>query len=524
MRKRWIALVLSLALILSIVPMRVVAAEDKVEQLCRQITGDYEKALSGSGRESLRGYCGLMSSWQLYLMGINKNLTVKDGNDQYDTYCDLETTTGGYLVKAYPAEEYTLEEALNAISGNGTRDVYNLLVGFQWTTTEAGARYGHAMVINGIIDGMVYFTEGYPTSFCPEAGGVNICTIQEFAADYDHWTIFEGIIHFCGRDYLDYCTLYPSHMFVQGKQPMQVYSQPCLPGTSDFASTILRSAVTGERFLVTGVIENHRGEFFYRIDDSGLQGYIPAEQTEELRFNSGDARITDMQLPATAGKDSTIGGSIQSGYSFIRALCLEVQDDMGQTMFSHWLAKKSGNYDMKRDTFDKLADFSRLEEGYYTYMIQGDCQNYYVQDGQLQSRTDTVTLLQAGFAVGDLPVRTRTAIQPRTVKNGWFYENDTWYYYEAGTPRTGWFCYQGTDYYLKEDGSVTTGWATVNGKARFFSETGAMRTGWIETEQGTQYLMSNGVAACGWRTIDGERYFFDENGLLQTLQQTVHLW
>ena len=516
MRKRWFALVLTLAVMLSVMPVRAVATEDKVEQLCRQITEDYEKALAGSGKASLRGYCGLMASWQLYLMGINKELTVGDGRDQYDMYCDLEKTTGGYLVKAYSAQDYTLEEALNVISGNGTVDVYNLLVGFQQTTTEAGARYGHAMVINAILDGTVYFTEGFPTAFCAQAGGVNTCTIQEFAADYDRRSIFEGIIHFCGQAYIDYCTLYPSHMFVQAEQPMQVYSQPCLPGTGAFASAVLRSTAAGERFQVTGLVENDRGEFFYRIDDGAAVGYIPAANTEVLRFNSDSARITDVQLPVVeAGKDCTVAGSILSGYSYIKALCLEVQDDLGQTRFSHWLAKKSGNYDIKRDTFDKLADFSRLEEGYYTYTVLGDCQNYYLEDGKLQSRTETVTLLQAGFSVGDLPERTRTPIQSRTVKNGWIYENDTWYYYEAGTPRTGWFCYQGTDYYLKADGSVTTGWATINGKARFFSETGAMRTGWIETEQGTQYLMSNGVAAQGWRTIEGVQYFFDENGLLQ---------
>lgn len=525
MRRRWMILVLCLVMAFSTLPLRVWAAEDKAEQVCRQITGDYKKALSGSGKDTLRGYCGLMSSWQLYLMGINEKLIVRDGNDQYDTYCDLETTTGGYLVKAYPAEKYSLEEALNAISKNGTKDVYNLLVGFHWTNTEAGAYYGHALVINAILDGMVYFTEGYPTAFCPEAGGVNICTIREFAADYDAWTIFEGIIHFCGKEYIDYCTQYPSHLFVQGSQPMQVYSQPCLPGESDFTSRPLRSTVAGERFLVTGLMENDRGTFFYRIHDSGTVGYIPAAQTEVLRFNLEDAQVTDVRLPAVpaAGKDCAIGGSIVSRYSLIRAVCLEVQDDMGQTVFSHWLAKKTGTYDLERDTFDKLADFSRLEEGNYTYLIRGDCQNYYLQDGQLCSRTDSAELLREEFSVGEPSKHTQTVVQPRARKNGWIYEQGTWYYYEGGTPRTGWFCYQGADYYLREDGSVTTGWATINGKARFFSDTGVMRTGWIETAQGTQYLLSNGVAACGWRTIEGERYFFNENGLLQTsLQQTVY--
>ena len=101
-----------------------------------------------------------------------------------------------------------------------------------------------------------------------------------------------------------------------------------------------------------------------------------------------------------------------------------------------------------------------------------------------------------------------------TVKDGWVWENRTWYYYEQGVPRAGWFCYHGSDYYLKEDGSVTTGWVQINGKYRYFSRTGSMRTGWIETEAGKLYLMSNGAPAIGERVIDGVRYRFDENGIL----------
>jgi hypothetical protein len=57
-------------------------------------------------------------------------------------------------VKAYPASQYTLLDALNTITRNGTLDVYNILVGFQRTNTQLGSIYGHALLIHGIIDGM----------------------------------------------------------------------------------------------------------------------------------------------------------------------------------------------------------------------------------------------------------------------------------------------------------------------------------------------------------------------------------
>jgi len=73
-----------------------------------------------------------------------------------------------------------------------------------------------------------------------------------------------------------------------------------------------------------------------------------------------------------------------------------------------------------------------------------------------------------------------------------------------------------TETVKNEDGSVTTGWAEINGQKRYFSVTGALRTGWLETEEGRRYLLSNGTMATGWKRVDGEEYFFDENGVLRT--------
>ena len=162
--------------------------------------------------------------------------------------------------------------------------------------------------------------------------------------------------------------------------------------------------------------------------------------------------------------------------------------------------------------------FGYLEDGNYIYNIYADGLNFYVRDGEVVSDYKQVHLVQSTFRVGQAERYTLPKqAEEQPVLDGWVWDG-TWYYYEDGVPRTGWYCYKDMDYYLKADGSVTTGWAQINGKMRFFSNTGCMRTGWMQTDEGSMYLMSNGVPAVGKRTIDGQEFVFDKNGILQEIK------
>lgn len=520
MIKRIAALVLSLLLIVAVLPMGVSAAtNDEVEQVRTKIRQHYWWTLYASGKGSLQGYCGLLASYQLAYLGINEWAILADGRDQYDTYKDLEYTDEGYRVKPYSAKEYTLAEALNAASRNGTRDVYNILVGFQRTNTAAGSRYGHAVVIYAILNGMVYFTESYGFTLCPYAGYPATCTIEQFAEYYDSWTTFEGIVVFGQKEYLDNCTAYSSHMYVQAKQSAALYTQPCSPDSGETESTPVRTVAEGERLLVTALYENTLGQYYYQVEDSGVTCYMAADQAKPVRFNFEDVTVSDASFPEALelGSDFTVAGEVTSLYSAIGAVYTSVTDQQGDEVMAHSLSKISGIYDLQNDTFHTM-NFSSLEEGSYTYNLCADVLCDYVQDGQVLTESQKVTLCSVPFAVGNddyQPLgKMAKAVQ---VRDGWTWERDGgWHYYEQGTPRTGWFCYDGVNYYLRSDGSVTTGWAEINGKTRFFSDTGAMRTGWLKTAEGTMYLLSNGEAAHSWRTVDGKLYYFDENGLMQS--------
>ena len=513
------ALMLSLLMLASVLPAQASAAGVEGQWLCRNIEEHYAKILEDNETDTLNGWCGTLASYQLYYLGINSYPMMANGNDQYDLYLERSYSDNGYRIKRYPAEEYTLEEALNAITHGGIWDAYNILVGFQATNTEAGSQFGHAVVIYGIVDGKVYFTESFGTAFTADEGVPGVCTISQFAALYDSWTQLEGVVLFGRKGYLESCSRRDANMYVQVQRADPLYTQPCVSGTEEVESRIIRTAQKGEYLLVSAMYENTLGRYYYQVQDGDTVCYLDAQRAEPVQFNSGDVTVTDLEYPTvlTPGEDFTVKGHISSQHSLVSSVTLEITDASGEVLMTNSRAKKSGTYNLERDTFNALTDFGALEEGLYTFTLTADVLSHYLDTGMVQTAVAKITLCNVKFAVGgnvQLPRQGRMA--PEFVPDGWSEVNGKWCCYEKGMPRTGWFCYEGVNYYLQEDGSVTTGWAEINGKKRYFSGNGAMCTGWLYTEEGTYYLLKNGQMATGWRTVDNGLYLFDQDGVMQT--------
>ncbi len=524
MHKRIMALVLCLMLIATVLPVGVSAESSEDRWLRQSIEDHYVKILEANETESLSGWCGTLASYQLYYLGVNSYPIMANGNDQYDCYLNRNYTDKGYRIKTYPADQYSLEEALNAITHRGTWDAYNILVGFQTTNTEAGALYGHAVVIYGIVDGNVYFTESFGNGVVEDEGIPGVCSISQFAALYDSWTQLEGVILFGRRDYLDNCFRRSANMYVQVQREDPLYTEPCVPDAGEVESSVIRTARKGEFLKVTAMYENTLGRYYYQVLDGETVCYLDAQRANAVYFNSADVTVSDLELPQvlTPGKDFTVKGKISSQISQVGAVTMTVTDSQGQIIMTHSRAKKSGTFDLAKDTFNKVLDFGILEEGLYTYTLTADVLSDYLDKGVVETNLQQITLCSEVFAVGEnvqLPQQGRLA--PEFIPDGWSQVNGLWRYYEKGAPRTGWFCYDGVDYYLQEDGSVATGWVEINGKDRYFASTGAMCVGWLYTQNGTFYLLKNGQKAIGWRTIEDQQFCFDENGVMLSGWQTI---
>ena len=514
MLKRLLALMLCLVMLLCAVPVSADTVADGEEQRIRkQITNTYWKTLYASGVGSLRGYCGLMAGLELYYLGVTEVPITYNGNEMYDILSVCEYINEGYSRDLYPVSSYTLEEALNAVCCGGTRDVYNLMVGYQWTNTAAGQRYGHVTVIHAILDGTVYFTEGFSTPFNSNPSQAMVCSIPEFCNYYNAWTRFEGLIHFgsgnSGED-----NHYSSRLYFAANEEKKLLAEPDLQ-----CENVGRSVPAGERLFADDLFENEAGDIFYRVVDDGKFYYVSADNTSVVCLDHTDLSATDIQLPQQMrkGKDFSLSGVIRSQNNQICGLVVQIRNESGEIVLTQKLEKNGYMVDLSTKLVNNRVDISSLPEGSYTYEICCDLVNHYVRDGQVIGEINSEMIASSQFTVGEVVSGEQTdSEEDEAVNDGWQLMDGSWYYYQNGSPRVGWFCDDGIDYYFLEDGAAATGWHTINGKARYFSETGAMRTGWMETEEGRFYLLSNGAAATGLKTIQGSIRYFGENGLLAT--------
>lgn len=513
-RKLW-AFVLTVALSLCVLPLdgRAATAQQK-EALIKSTKESYTKTQWSTGMSSLQGYCGKMTSYQLYHMGINTSLLSNDGNKQYDMYEQMQKTSGGYYVNAYPAEEYSLVEALNAVSQNGTKDVYNMIVGFEWTNTPAGAMYGHACVINGILDGKVYFVESFYTMLGGPEGNVVVCSFEEFAAIFEGWTVYEGLIHFAGKEYAAACKEYPTDIFVRTRFQMQMPTQPCPVGQE--GSEIARTVAAGERLRVNALLRTPQDEWYYRVIDGDTVGYVVADTVVLERTNGEDMTLSDWSVEAPDEKSPVqISGTVCSQNSMIDSVEVVVAKYNGAVVMRQ--SQTVGDFGKNLADLNASLDFALLEEGAYTVSVYATTAAAYAKMDELAYSNVSRILGQKVLLVGnaEMPTQVRNNKQKEDL-DGWYWRNGTWCYYQKNKPKTGWLQDLGVLYYLQSDGSVTTGKVTIDGQEYLFSSNGALRIGWIETGRNTRYMLTDGKYAVGWRIIEGSRYYFDPDGNMTT--------
>ncbi len=501
-------------LLFGAIQMSVCAATSKqIEEIKVSTKESYTKTQESTQMESLNGFCGKMTSHQLWHMGINTDLLTNDGNKQYDMYSQMEMTSGGYYVNAYSAKEYSLVEALNNITQNGTKDAYNILVGFEWTNTEAGNIYGHACVINAILNGKVYFVESFFTRLGGEEGNVVVCSIEEFANIFADWTIYEGAIHFVKGPYANACKLYPTDLFVRTRFSMEMRSQPSVLGQN--GSELQRSVSAGERLRVTGLMKNTHDEWYYRVQDGDKVGYIVAQSAVLDRTNVEDITLQDLLVIKNEQAIVQLEGTVRGHNGMVGAVEWVLTDIRGAAVMRKRIIVD--DYKMDLAEFNDAMDFTALQDGAYTLTIYAETAAPFIQQDKLSYSHISRTLAETTVLIGNakMPAKPR-AVSHKEVLDGWYWQDDTWYNYNNNNPRNGWYRDLGAQYYLKENGAVTTGWAEIEGKQYLFSDTGALQLGWVRTQKGLRYALEDGTMATGWQTIDGSLYYFDETGKMTT--------
>ncbi len=518
--KKVLAAVLSAALLLGLLPLTVAATQEERqpfslrETVMQQAHDSYYRSRATAGKTSFHGKCGLMVSHQLYNLGIIKSRMVFDGNDQYDYYAAREMTSGGYYISSYSAAEYSLKEALLAVTDNGTRDVQNILVGFQWTNTEAGAKYGHAMLINGIVGGTVYFVESFDCALGGKEGTVIQCSIGEFAKYYDRWTSFEGIVHFGSGTYYDICPNISTDLTVQTRFPTILRSEPAVVGRQGCVR--LRSVAAGERLHATAIYESER-TYYYRVETNEGFGFVAAGAVSLLQVNTRGVSVAGLKLAKQIkpGTVPALEGKVTDTYGTLSSIEVCITDEQGQMIRRELMDVEDATGDLSG-----LRDglwFDLLEPGVYQVDIYASRACPVVVGSYTDSYYSRVLASSRRLQVGGHPIDARQTTKPQQTRpDGWFWEQGTWYCYENQRPCTGWVTNLGVRYYLQADGSVTVGAQTIEDKQLYFSATGALVTGWHTMEGKTYYRAADGTARTGWQTLEGKLYCFGEDGVMLT--------
>ena len=176
----------------------VLSSELSASEIQQQIRTTYRQSLQNSGLSSFNGWCATYVNQQLVVLGINTSYVGADGNGEFDIYKDLSQSSGGYPITAFPANQYSLNSALNTISENGTKNVYNILVGFEKGTGSAGLAFGHTCFIHAIIGGTVYYSESFGATIGGKyysEGDPIVCSIATFSGFYSGY-VLDGVIAF----------------------------------------------------------------------------------------------------------------------------------------------------------------------------------------------------------------------------------------------------------------------------------------------------------------------------------------
>lgn len=484
--KRTIGLILALALMLSALSVPAFAAETGSqkplsemtfeERVTQEASNAFKTAQINAQRESFHGYCGLFVGHLLYALKINKYFQANDGNRWYDYYVGRKTTTGGHNVVTYDSVDYTLTEALLAVTNNGERTARNILVGFEKTDTDAGQEYGHAVLINAIIGDKVYFVESFDMWIggrsVPE-GEVIKCSIEAFATYFDRWAEFEGIVHFGSGSLEEVSLMRNTNLWLMTRFDATIRTQPCLIGQN--RCQLVRNVPAGERLRASGVYQGDRA-MFYRVETEEGYGFIPAVSVIVEGINREDLTVEELRLPMSLepGQTPPITGKVSTRLSTLASMELHIYNHEGKRVARNRMVCKDNAADMVQLAANQV--FEKLHEGTYTVEVYATREYYLAEGMEIVFQKEVTQLYKNYLVVGTAgsPV-SYLLTEPEKPGDGWQILDGKWYFYQDGTPKKGWLVVMDARYYMDDSGAAVTGWQYINNTLHYFSPEGALR-------------------------------------------------
>ena len=554
MKRRWIAMLLLLSLVCSALPVQTSAAnaEEQITEEQRikdQVEIVYRSSLFREEKKTFLGFCGRAVNNQLYYMGIDTMVRGINGKDEFDRYKKLGETPAGYPCRAYAASEYTLLEALNLITAKGAKNVYNILVGFETTTSEDGQNFGHAVVVYAILNGIVYFTECCDVmvdeKFWPEGSAI-YCSIEAFSKHYETWTTYDGLIWFGDQSYYETCKSFDADLDVMSLSTQAILSNVPIPALVAQPQQV-GMVQAGEILAVEGIRKTPEGVYWYEVKQNDVSGYVAAAACKALKSTQRQMSIemTDVLIPSNLwrGQAFVLSGHVHAPNGRLRKLEVAVykksEADMSAPIYYVQTEVDSKNVSLRELTEDVIL-WDKLPVGEYRLTIRARTESRYIEKGSVYKQfqeqqvwssefsvtyrskqppnisfdacggetTLNMAITDKGEALAGLPVATREG----HVFLGWYTKP------KGGEPITldTTFSKDTTVYAQWKPGDPDyTGWLQTNGKWTYYRE-GLPASGWFYFNGLRFYQDDLGKVPNGWRKIDDQWYYFSGIGAVNT--------
>ena len=204
--------------------------------------------------------------------------------------------------------------------------------------------------------------------------------------------------------YLSSCTYYPANSTAVTTANCNIRQYP----STDY--TQLGTLASGTNVHVTGLYKNTYGNYWYQIEyDNGKTGYIGADYANISMFLYTDVTVKNPKMASNlaVGKGYYIQGELTSIYNqlgTVHAKIFSGENTLASPTLksSHTINKKS--YNLYKSTVDYSLNFGLLTEGYYTYEISADVNNYYINNGSLTNRSANVVVWRSPLTVGNATI------------------------------------------------------------------------------------------------------------------------
>ncbi len=248
--KKIISFVISMVMIIGILisaPSKGIMqahAGKSIEEVAQQITETYQTIYARNDYSSFSGMCGMFVRCSVEQRGLTSSWELSgNGNQWFPRMQKLSKTSQGYTIETV-AGTNCIDQLIAAHNG---RNLYDIVVGFSQGMSTAGKLYGHVLFIHAVINGVIYYSESFPSSRLGVKEGE---MIQLSVAEFKNYYLSNGCV-FAGA----------GHFYKEGEEEEEVFSN----------NTLVPSAIT-----------HYDGHIYARYDV--LTAY---EQAEKICQNMG---------------------------------------------------------------------------------------------------------------------------------------------------------------------------------------------------------------------------------------------